>query len=81
MPLLAVSDVRSVRFAPGRSNMLSIRFKGHDKARTFIGLVQRYPPLDGQHASFSGSADGQRDIEGNTSAALDVLRGTTRASR
>lgn len=82
MPVLAVTDIRSVRILNGRSDMLSMRFRSHEKARTFIGLVQRFPPLDGQHASFLGNGEGARELEAGddgTMAALDVLNGSSRS--
>ncbi|KAJ7733697.1 hypothetical protein B0H16DRAFT_162283 [Mycena metata] len=72
--VLSASDVWSTKPV---GNMLSIRFKSHDKANTFISLVTRTPPLPNQTASFrTTAATGTTNAPASTEAMLDVLRGT-----
>jgi hypothetical protein len=56
-----------------------------EKARIFVSLVQHYPPLAGQHASFATGNMPQTDAEGvqgySDNALLDILRGSPQQTR
>ncbi|KAJ7710063.1 hypothetical protein B0H14DRAFT_2646239 [Mycena olivaceomarginata] len=51
-------DVASTQIDRSNPNMLSIRFKSHEKATLFCSLVELYSPLPGQVASFRGQSGG-----------------------
>ncbi|KAJ7728843.1 hypothetical protein DFH07DRAFT_220900 [Mycena maculata] len=75
---LATSDVKTVQFLPARRDMLSVRFKSIEKARNFISLVGRYPPIPGQVASFREEVSVENESDG---ALESILRGPARSSR
>ncbi|KAJ7731074.1 hypothetical protein B0H16DRAFT_1584293 [Mycena metata] len=71
---LSAADVWS---AKPLGNMISIRFKSHEKANVFISLVTRNPPLPNQTASIrNSSASSVGTGSGDMESMLDVLRGT-----
>ncbi|KAJ7498122.1 hypothetical protein B0H11DRAFT_833062 [Mycena galericulata] len=77
---VAANDVISTQVVRGRDDLLSIRFRNREKAEIFIGLVQRYPPIANQHASFrvaSGSNAPAEDEE----TLLEILGGGVQQTR
>ncbi|KAJ7102921.1 hypothetical protein C8R44DRAFT_887644 [Mycena epipterygia] len=75
---LSTADIKSSQQAHGCSDLISIRFKLHEKACTFISLVQHYLPLAGQHASFRDVSEMDNGSHGrgeSNQALLDALCG------